>query len=109
MSDEEAPDVYAAEVVGEGPETGAIVSVTPIKALELSDEHVGKFLGFHTNEFNYSAKILRVRHFNQGKAPGVSVWLKMSALPDGTPSRDERMHAPFDTELELIDMIPFSD
>ena len=43
------------------------------------------------------------------RQPGVSVWLRMSALPDGTPARDDRMHVEFDTELELIAMIPFGE
>jgi hypothetical protein len=108
-NEDQQPDVYAAEVVPFGPETGAIVSVTKIVAGDLTSDHVGKFVGFHTEDYNYSAKIRRVQHFDQGKAPGVSVWLRTSALPEGTPARDERMHVPFDTEIELIDMIPFSD
>lgn len=110
MSDNDPPDVYAAEVVGDGPEKGAIVANTRIKARDLTADHVGKFLGFHTEDteqFNYTAKVLRVEHFDGGNVPGVSVWLRMSELPDGTPARNKRMHVPFDTELELTDMITY--
>lgn len=64
---EPTPDVYAAEVVGDGPETGAIVSITTVKARDLTDEHVGKFIGFHTEDFNYSAKIRRVKQLRSGQ------------------------------------------
>lgn len=112
-ANEPEPDVYAADVVDED-HSGAIVSIDRIKARDLSDEHVGKFFGTYNPAIgaagaNVPAKILKVKHFDQGKAPGVSVWFRMSALPDGTPAKDDRMHLPFDTELELVDMIPFKD
>lgn len=104
------PDVYvAAGVISSGPETGAVVSVNRIKARDLTTEHVGKFIaGFDPSiGANVPAKILRVKHFNYGKVPGVSVWLRMSALPNGTPSRDERFHVPFDHEFDLTDMLTY--
>lgn len=107
---ENDPEVYvAAGIISDGPETGAIVSVGKIKARDLTDEHVGRFVGGLDPKLgaNVHAKILKVKHFNEGKAPGVSVWLRMSALPDGTPARDERFHVPFDHEFELVDMITY--
>ncbi|CAM5680872.1 hypothetical protein MAUB1S_01455 [Mycolicibacterium aubagnense] len=113
LDSEEQPDLYAAEVVDED-HSGAIVSINRIKARDLNDTHAGKFLGTYNPDIgavgaNVPAKILKVRHFNDGKAPGVSVWYRMSQLPDGTPAKDDRMHLPFDTELELVDMIPFKE
>jgi len=108
--DESETEVYvAAGVISDGPETGAIVSNTRIKARDLTDEHVGKFVaGFDPKVgANVPAKILKVKHFNEGKAPGVSVWLRMSALPDGTSARDERAHVPFDVEFELHEQLTY--
>jgi hypothetical protein len=107
---EDQPDVYAAEVVDKD-HSGAIVSVSRVKARDLNESHVGKFFGFLNPDIgaNVPAKILKVKQFNGGKAPGVSVWFRVSALPDGTPAKDERMHVPFDTDLELVDMVPFKD
>jgi hypothetical protein len=112
-ANEPEPDVYAAEVV-DPDHRGAIVSITKIKARALTDEHVGQFFAFYNPGVgdagaNVPAKILKVKHFNGGKAPGVSVWFRVSALPDGTPAKDDRMHVPFETELELVSMIPFND
>jgi hypothetical protein len=105
--DDDQPDVFVTDVVGHGPETGAVVSNKRIKARDLTEEHVGQFVGCYDPDVgaNYGAKILKVRHFNEGKVPGVSVWIRHSALPDGRPARDERTHVPFDYEFELIDMM----
>jgi hypothetical protein len=106
--DSETPEVYvAAGVVSDGPETGAIVSNTKIKARDLTAAHVGKFLGFYDKGVNFPVKIRRVQHFEGGKAPGVSVWMQVPKLPDGTPARVERMHVQFDHELELNDMMTY--
>ncbi|OBA71513.1 hypothetical protein A5641_02115 [Mycobacterium sp. 1554424.7] len=101
-------EIYvAAGIVGDGPETGAVVSNTRIRAKDLTQDHVGKFLGGRDEKLgvNYPAKILKIKQFHEGKAPGVSIWIRHSALPNGRPARDERAHVPFDHELELIDMI----
>lgn len=69
----EQPDVYvASSVISSGPETGAIVSVAKIKARDLTDDHVGKFIAGYDPAVgaNVPAKILKVRHVNEGKAPG---------------------------------------
>jgi hypothetical protein len=106
--DDPNPEVYvAAGVISDGPETGAIVSNTRIKARELTADHVGKFLAFGDNEFNFPVKILKVRHYNEGKAPGVSVWMQVPKLPDGTAPRVERMHVQFDHVVELHSMITY--
>ena len=91
-ANENDPEVYvAAGVISSGSETGAIVSVGKIKARDLTAEHVGKFVaGFDPKVgANVPAKILSVKHVNEGNAPGVLVLARMSALPDGTPEREE--------------------
>jgi hypothetical protein len=88
MNEQDQPEqeVYvAAGVVGDGPETGAVVSNTRIRARDLTADHVGKFVGGVDAALgvNYTAKILKIKHFPEGKAPGVSIWLRHSAMPDG--------------------------
>ena len=111
MSDdaESQPDVYVTDVVRDGPETHAVVSNTRIKASELTQEHVGKFVACHDEDSgaNYGAKILRIARRDEGKAPGVSIWLRHPALSSGRPSRDGRAHVRFDQEFELIEMMPW--
>jgi hypothetical protein len=107
---ENDPEVYvAAGVISSGPETGAIVAVGKIKARDLTDEHVGQFVAGYDPKVgaNVPAKILRVQHVNEGKAPGVLILARMSALPDGTPSREERWRVPFDHEFDLVDMLAY--
>lgn len=108
MTDDRAnQEIFVTDVVPNGPETGAVVSNTRVKARELTEDHVGQYLGGfdETLGVNYASKILKVKHCHEGKAPGVSVWFRHSALPDGRPARDERAHVPFDHEFELIEMM----
>jgi hypothetical protein len=101
------PEMWVTDIVGDGRETGAVVSHTRIKARDLTEEYVGKFLGCYDPDIaaNCSARILEIKHFDDGNAPGVSVWFRHSALPDGRPARDERTHVPFDYEFELVEMM----
>lgn len=71
----EEPDVYVSEVDGGGPHSGAVVSTTPIKAGDLTGDHVGRTLGFHDDQTqrNVPGEILRVEH-HYGPPPSVSVW-----------------------------------
>lgn len=77
MSDEAdpPPEMWVTDVVGDGPETGAVVSNTRIKARDLTQSHLGKFVGCFDPDIgaNYPAKILKIVHVNEGKVPGVSV------------------------------------
>lgn len=113
MADEkedQQPDVYVASaIIGSGPETGAIVSVGKIKARDLTADHVGRFVAGYDPAIgaNVPAKILKVRHVNEGKAPGVSVRVRISAVPGGAPDHEEPWHVPFDHEFELVDMITY--
>jgi hypothetical protein len=102
---DEQSEMHIVEVLSSGPETQAAVRVVHVKARELNDTHVGQWIGARENGYNYGMKILKVKHLNEGKAPGVSVWYRKSELPDGTPATDSRMHVPFDTDFELVDMM----
>ncbi|MCP3811199.1 hypothetical protein NLX62_02425 [Mycobacteriaceae bacterium Msp059] len=102
---EEEAEMAIVDVVTGGPETQAAVRVVRIKARDLNDTHVGQWIGAHENGYNYGLKILKVKHVNEGTAPGVTVWYRKSQLPDGTPPADSNMHVPFDTDFELVDMM----
>lgn len=108
MSDDDV-DVYVSEVEG-GPNTGAVVSTTRIKACELNDEHVGRLLGFHhaQTQRNVPGRILRVVHHG-GPPPSVSVWFRYEAPADrlDLPSSDDYMRVAPDFELQLIEMLKF--
>jgi len=76
-----------------------------IKAGDLTQDHVGKFISCEDPEsgFVYAAKILRITRREEGKAPGVSIWLRHPALPSGLRSRDGQAHVRFDQEFDLVD------
>jgi hypothetical protein len=101
---EPRPDMDVTDAVPDGPEQAA-VSNTRIKASELTQAHVGQFLGCHDEDsgVNYGAKILRIARRDEGKAPGVSIWLRHPALSSGRPARDGQAHVRFDQEFELIE------
>ncbi|MEX7473066.1 hypothetical protein AB4Z39_25520 [Mycobacterium adipatum] len=110
MTDDEAqaePEMWVADVVEDGPEKGAVISREKVKARDLTQDYVGKFIGCRDKELdvNYGAKIRKIQHFEDGDVPGVSVWFTHSALPDGRPARDDRSHVPFDFEFEIVEMM----
>lgn len=77
---------------------------TPIRADELTDEHVGQLIECHdpSSGYNYGAEILRIVRREEGKAPGVSVWLRHPTLPSGRRSREGQAHVRFDEVFQLI-------
>lgn len=106
MNDE--PDVYVSELDGGGQHSGAVVSTTPIKAGDLTSDHVGRTLGFHDDQTqrNVPGEILRVEH-HEGPPPSVSVWLRYAVMPDGSGPRDDyRRVAPWFV-LQLVEMVKF--
>lgn len=105
MTPDRESEMHIVDVVSGGPETQAAVRVVHLKARDLNDSHVGQWIGANENGYNYGMKILKVKHFQEGEVPGVTVWFRKSELPDGTPATDSRMHVPFDTDIELVDMM----
>ena len=77
---------------------------TPIRAGDLTDEHVGRLIECHdpASGFNYGAEILRIMRREEGKAPGVSVWLRHPTLPSGRRSREGQAHVRFDEVFQLL-------
>lgn len=84
-------------------EPGA-VSVTSIKAGDLAEEHVGKFVGCHDPAgFNYGAEILKVVRLEEGSRPVVLVRIQHPPIPGGKPARQERMLLKFEHEVQLVE------
>lgn len=84
-------------------EPGA-VPITPIKAGDLTEEHVGKFVGCHDPDsgFNYGAKILKVIRVEEHQFPGMLVRIQHPPIPGGKAAHQERMRLPFDHEVQLV-------
>lgn len=85
---ENDPEIRLSRIVG-GPETEGIAAVQHIKADDLNESRVGRFLGFHHEDagVNYQVKILRVARNEAdtappGTAPGVSVWVRHPQVLD---------------------------
>jgi hypothetical protein len=80
------------------------VEVTSLVAGDLTEDHVGKFLGFHEPRtgVNYGAKILEVKRDDSHRYPGMLVKVRHSAIPGLTGARDERMRLKFDEPVELV-------
>ena len=77
VSDDAKPEseseMYISDVVRDGPETQALISIKRIRADELTHEHIGKFLGCHDPQAgaNYGAKIMNVIRQEEHKNPGM--------------------------------------
>jgi hypothetical protein len=86
------------------------VPITTIKAGDLTQEHVGKFVGCHDPQlgFNYGAKIVNIIRREDGPNPGVLLRLSHPPMPGGMPARDQRARLRFDQQLQLVD-IPGQD
>ena len=78
---------------------------TRIKAGDLTQEHVGKFVSIHDPEsgYVYAAKMLRIERREDGNSPGVSIWLEHPSLPSGRRARGGLAHVRFDQEFELVE------
>lgn len=106
MSDE--PDVYVSDLFDGGSHSGAIVATTPIKAGDLTAEHIGKQLGFHDARIqaNIPGEIVRVEH-NDGPPQSVSVWFRYLAPVLGRSTRDDFMCVAPWIELQLVETLKF--
>jgi hypothetical protein len=86
-------------------EPGA-VPITAITAGDLTEGHVGKFVGCHdpVSGFNYGAKILKVIRVEEGSKPGMLVRIQHPPIPGGKPAHQERMRLRFDQEVQLVEL-----
>jgi hypothetical protein len=80
------------------------VTRTAIKAGDLTQEHVGEFVECHdpTSGIYYGAEILRIMRRDEGKAPGVSIWLQHPTLRSGRLGRQGQAHVRFDEVFQLL-------
>lgn len=92
------------EIVGSGDITEGLVSMKKVSARELTPDDVGKFVGCNRDGVNYQAKILKLEFFETGHAPGVGMILQHPPIPT-QKAHKEACRLPFDTELELIELV----
>jgi hypothetical protein len=86
-------------------EPGA-VPITSIKAGDLTEKHVGKFVGCHdpASGFNYGAKILKVIRNEGHRNPCMLVRIQHPPIPGGKPAHQERMRLRFEQEVQLVEL-----
>lgn len=110
MSDEPKPEseMYIGDVVRDGPETQALISIKRIRADELTEEHVGKLIGCNDSNTgaNYGAKLIEVRRDDEHRNPGILVAVQHPARPGlARAGRVDRMRLQFGQEIELFEMM----
>jgi hypothetical protein len=77
------------------------VPITEIKAGDLTQDHIGKFIGCHDPQgFNYGAKIVNIIR----REDAILLRLSHPPMPSGMPARDNRMRLSFDAPLQLVDI-----
>ncbi|WP_142926336.1 hypothetical protein [Mycobacterium marinum] len=105
-SDDDGVDVYASEVFDGRSRSNAVIATTPIKAGDLSDDHVGRQLGFHDARIqaNIPGEITRIEH-HDGPRPSVSVWFRYLAPILGRSTRDDYMSVAPWFELQLVETL----
>lgn len=82
------------------------VPITTIQAGDLTEEHIGQFVGCHdpASGFNYGAKILKVIRVEEGSQPGMLVRIQHPPIPGGRPGHQERMRLRFEHEVQLVEL-----
>ncbi|WP_147276692.1 hypothetical protein [Tsukamurella tyrosinosolvens] len=101
-------DLGSADVVSDGSfevrPPGAI-SVTPIKAQKLGDEHIGTLLGCHSPlGYNYGAKVLEISRETPDRSSPVRVRLLHPPSPVGHPAQVGWLQLAADEDVELVDL-----
>lgn len=86
-------------------EAGA-VPITTIRAGDLTENHVGKFLGCNDPQtgFNYGAKIVSVTRVDNGPKPGIVLRLAHPPMPSGKPAHGTQSLLRFDQEVQLVEI-----
>jgi hypothetical protein len=110
MSENEKPEseMFISDVVRDGPETQALISMNRIKAEQLTTEHVGMFIGCNdpNTKANYGARIESVARDDANRNPGIIVKIQHPTKPElAFSGRVDRMRLPFDHEVELFEMM----
>ncbi|KXO91292.1 hypothetical protein [Tsukamurella pseudospumae] len=84
-----------------------VAANTSVTAGQLDDSYLGKFMGCHGDDFNFQAKFVKFRRVNDGRAPGMTIWVKFPTVPGlpGMDGRVEKMHVPFSQNIEIVEVI----
>lgn len=101
-------EMFISDVVRDGPETQALISMNRIKAEQLTAEHIGKFIGCNdpNTKANYGARIESVARDDAHQNPGMLVKIRHPAAPGlASAGRVDRMRLPFNHEIELFEMM----
>lgn len=90
--------------VGDDVGAASAVTRTAITAGELTQQHVGEFIECHdpASGIYYGAEILRIVRRDEGKAPGVSIWLQHPTLRSGRLGRQGQAHVRFNEVFQLL-------
>lgn len=88
-------------------EPGA-VPITAIRAGDLTEQHVGKFVGFHDpgSGLNYGAKILEIVRV-EGSRPGILLRIGHPPIPGGQQAHQERLRLGFEQDIQLVELPDF--
>lgn len=110
MSDDPKPksEMYIGDVVRDGLETQALVSIKRVRADELNQDHVGKFIGCSdpNTGANYGARIESVKRDDEHRNLGMLVKIQHPNAPGlAFAGRVDRMRLHFDQEIELFEMM----
>lgn len=108
--EKERPDseMFITDVVRDGPETQALISLNRIRADQLTTEHIGKFIGCNdpNTRANYGARIESVMRDDAHRNPGMLVRVRHPSTPGlAFAGRPDRMRLRFNQEIELFEMI----
>lgn len=96
-------EIRHTEVIGSPGVKEGLVRMNTVTARDLTEAHIGRFIGCNRDGVNYQAKILKLTVHEGGRAPGVSMVLRHPVLPS-SGQWDESVHVPFDLEIELIEL-----
>lgn len=82
------------------------VSIDPVRAGDLTQEHIGQFVGCHdpVAGFNYGAKIVSIARKGTAAKPLVEVKLSHPPMPSGRPAHFDTSRLPLDYEVQLVDI-----
>jgi hypothetical protein len=80
------------------------VPITTIKAGDLTEDHVGKFLRCQDSALglNYGAKMLKVIRVEEGSRPSMLVRIQHPPMPGGKLAHQERIRLSFEQEIQLV-------
>ncbi|MFF0491017.1 hypothetical protein ACFYTQ_18510 [Nocardia sp. NPDC004068] len=102
-------ETFEIDLTQSGPYTRGKVELTPVRADELSPADIGRYFqnGDEATGANYQVKLLNYRVVREGKAPGVTLWLRHGEV-DGRPAYENHWHVPMDRVFNFVVLTPLS-